>query len=179
MYHSTDYYIIEFRGGKLYVTLKFYHEHDPEIATFIKETLSKHVNVEVTTQLFDSICKSVDEFMPKIKGSVELKLKPGWAPIKVSPKNNLSHNETLYRSIVEAFGVTNDHDIKFICNHLGKAYSKFCCIDNYRICYSGSNKRTTAEYDSAVSNGCCGFYDRLLYNEYTDNYFMVGFNHGH
>lgn len=90
-----------------------------------------------------------------------------------------SHNYKIYSELVKSFGLTNEHDIKFISNKFGKVYSKYDCIDNYRVCLSDKQMLKSDDYLNIVSNGCCGFYDKHIYNPLTGNYYFIGFNYGH
>ena len=53
------------------------------------------------------------------------------------------------------------------------------CINNYRICKSDKDGTETELYEFLKGRGCCGFYDKLIYNDVTQTYYKFGFNHGH
>lgn len=88
-------------------------------------------------------------------------------------------NEKLYWNLLISNDITNRHDTKFIANYLSRQYKCHDCIDNYRICYSDQNRVMAANYVFQRDKGCCGKFDKHLYNPVTDHYFWIGFNHGH
>ena len=64
--------------------------------------------------------------------------------------------------------------------HLGElnfdAASGYWYDDNYRFARVG-NDTEEAEYEAAVFEGCCGFYDKTIKVNGVE--VMIGFNHGH
>lgn len=120
----------------------------------------------------------MEYFHEKIESIIESHILEHGSAGKIFSKTH-SHNYKIYSELVKSFGLTNDHDIKFISNKFGKLYSKYDCIDNYRICVSDNQMLKTNAYLNIVENGCCGFYDKHIYNPVTGNYFFIGFNYGH
>lgn len=50
------------------------------------------------------------------------------------------------------------------------------CVDNYR-CARSDNPAEVAEYEEAVNDGCCGFFDEEI--ELCGIKVLRGFNYGH
>ena len=92
----------------------------------------------------------------------------------------LSFNLRIYQHLVKSH-VDNEHDLKFVCNNLGKMYQEVQahgCVDNIRV-----SKLVTElldeQYQAAIDRGCCGSTDRRITNPVTGNKFIIGCNFGH
>lgn len=68
-------------------------------------------------------------------------------------------------------------EMQFITNKIRKAIRKTSdnCIDNFRF---SVNKDNESNYELAVKNGCCGFYDSQIQLKRGD-VIKFGFNYGH
>lgn len=97
----------------------------------------------------------------------------------VLQNDDRTFNEKLYWNLLTSNDISDRHDTKFIANFLSRKYKHFDCIDNYRICYSNQDRVMAANYVFQRDRGCCGEFDKHLYNPVTDHYFWVGFNYGH
>lgn len=157
-------------SNKLYITFKFNHKEHPEISNFVKRHIELFRDIEITQLIFDTMVTSLNEFLDNIV-----------SPYIVTKENNFqyTHNMKIYAAMIQNFNIESHHDIRFIANKFGKLYKKHDCVDNYRICKSDVSGTKTQEYINIQSTGCCGSYDKLIRNPHTNNYFMIGFNHGH
>lgn len=93
-----------------------------------------------------------------------------------------TYNTKLYgKMVLRYFPDINEHDYYLLCNKLSKMYKDINdpCNNNWRICKSENGKDITPEYRERRSSGCCGTYDKKIYNEVTGNTYFIGCNYGH
>lgn len=172
---------LSIENRKLTIKLKF--EHDQDVIKRCCAILDNHIGRGITQETFISIVAEINSLIKTVNLPVDspkmIIVLP--EPVTKTPKecNGLSHNQRYYKHVTDLFDVTNEHDAKFIANKFGKYYSKYSCIDNYRICFSDEAKTKTREYCYRADSGCCGTFDIHIANQYTGNSFWIGFNHGH
>lgn len=162
--------------------VKFEFDHDQDVIKQSHVILDNYVSAAINQQVFDEIVCKMIAYIKSLNLLISSpKIVVHLPEVKQSPKecNGLSHNQRYYKHVTDLFDVTNEHDAKFIANKFGKYYSKYSCIDNYRICFSDEAKTKTREYCYRADNGCCGTFDLYITNQYTGNSFWIGFNHGH
>ena len=93
--------------------------------------------------------------------------------------NSDNHNLRIYEDYVKSY-VTNQDDLKFVCNQLGNLYQSLNDnnIDNLRVS-TFVNGEYSLEYQDLRDSGCCGEVDKIITNPKTMNSFSIGFNFGH
>lgn len=82
---------------------------------------------------------------------------------------------------VEALKVFYGKDVgQWLYDEMQKAIAEIDdpCVDNERIAEVGSQLQES-NYDAAVEDGCCGFYDNEIVHPLTQRRFKIGFNYGH
>lgn len=170
MLYENARFEMKLMSNKLYITFKFNHKDHPAISDFVKRHIELFRDIKITQFIFDTMVTSLNEFLDTIV-----------VPYIVTKENNFqyTHNMKIYANMIKCFNVESHHDIRFIANKFGKFYKKYDCIDNYRICKSDVSGTKSHDYINIQTSGCCGSFDKLIYNQLTNNYFMIGFNHGH
>ena len=145
--------------------VKFEFDDDQDVIKQSHVILDNYISAAINQQVFDEIVCKMIAYIKSLNLLIS------------SPKIVVHLPEV--KHVTDLFDVTNEHDAKFIANKFGKYYSKYSCIDNYRICFSDEAKTKTREYCYRADNGCCGTFDIHITNQYTGNSFWIGFNHGH
>ena len=75
----------------------------------------------------------------------------------------------------------NELDIAFLVDEFDwmiRANSPDPCHDNYRVKNINIHSQDE-QYEKKFNSGCCGSTDKLVYNNKTNNKFLIGFNYGH
>ena len=69
-------------------------------------------------------------------------------------------------------------ELFLVAEALRIAEEEYDCQDNFRLAEVG-NAEEEAEYEAALLEGCCGFFDTVLTHEPSKRSFRYGFNYGH
>lgn len=100
------------------------------------------------------------------------------------PSFNMKFNALELLDWVE-FEATPEHrkDLIWLCNQIARIGQReketLECRDNFRASKLIGVRGSSERYRGAQSSGCCGFFDRLLFNPETGNSYWIGFNYGH